>query len=316
MEQFLRRWISAILAALILAAMAMPAAMAESYSASFNTTTKVYQKASTSSRSMSIKKGTKCTILSISGNWAKVKRSGTIAYTPVKYLTLSERIKSYANCDAKIYKKASTSSASMRIAVNTDLYIIGREGDFWRVENASGNVTAYIRMKDVSNKKVDVKVPEKEPAKQPEKEPEKQPEKTSWKDEVVMMDWYEGGSSVLDRGDYGYLYDCSTGIQIKIKRMGGTSHADIEPATAEDTAKLLKIAGGEFSWDSHSVILSSEGKYVACAINTMPHGDQTISDNNYEGQFCLHMINSRTHGTDSVNSEHQKAIKSAYNWAH
>lgn len=316
MEQFLRRWISAFLAALILVVMAAPSAMAASYSAYFNTTTKVYQKASTSSRSMSVKKGTKCTILSISGNWAKVKRGSTIAYMPVKYLTLSERIKSYTNCDTKVYQKASTSSASIRVSVNTDLYIIGRDGDYWRVENAPGTTTAYIRMKDVSNKKVDVKVPEKEPEKEPEKAPEQQPEKTSWKDEVVMMDWYEGGSSVLDRGDYGYLYDCSTGIQIKVKRMGGTSHADIEPATAEDTAKLLKIAGGEFSWDSHAVILSSEGKYVACAINTMPHGSETIFDNDYEGQFCLHMINSRTHGSDSVNSVHQKTIEKAYNWAH
>ena len=101
-----------------------------------------------------------------------------------------------------------------------------------------------------------------------------------------------------------------------IKRMGGSNHADIEPATPEDTEKLLKISGGEFSWDSQAVILYSEGKYVACAINTMPHGRQTIDDNNYEGQFCLHMNNSRTHGSDSINDSHQKTIEKAYSWAH
>ena len=98
--------------------------------------------------------------------------------------------------------------------------------------------------------------------------------------------------------------------------MGGHNHADVEPATAADTAKLLKIAGGSFSWDSHAVILRAGGKYVACAINTMPHGDQTIAGNNYEGQFCLHMTGSTTHGTTTVNANHQAAINQAYNWAH
>ena len=60
----------------------------------------------------------------------------------------------------------------------------------------------------------------------------------------------------------------------------------------------------------------SGGKYIACAINTMPHGDQTIYNNNYDGQFCLHMVNSRTHGSNCVNASHQQAIKTAYSWAH
>lgn len=299
MGRMMRKWMSLILVALILAATMAPAALAES--AYFNRTTKIYQKKSTSSNSLTIKKGTKCTILSIDGNWAKVRRSGVTAYMPVKYLTLSDRIKAYADRDTYVYASASSSSARKKVSVNTELYIVGRDGNYWRVETKDGDTTAYIKMSHTSASKVSVK---------------KKPESTSWKDKVVVMDWYEGGSSVLDRGDYAYLYHCDTGIQIKVKRMGGTNHADLEPATAEDTAKLLKISGGKFDWDSEAVILHSEGKYVACAINTMPHGDQTISDNNYEGQFCLHMVNSRTHGSDSVNTEHQKAIKAAYSWAH
>ena len=80
----------------------------------------------------------------------------------------------------------------------------------------------------------------------------------SWKSKVVKMDWFNGGSSVLATGSYGYIYD----------------------------------------------------------INTMPHGDQTIAGNNYEGQFCLHMTGSTTHGTTTVNVNHQAAINQAYNWAH
>ena len=144
---------------------------------------------------------------------------------------------------------------------------------------------------------------------------------------VIALVWAAGGvafygatgglqNAISAMGQSGVVYDISTGITMRIKRMGGHNHADVEPATASDTAKLLKIAGGRFSWDSHAVILHAGGKYVACAINTKPHGDQTIKDNGYDGQFCLHMLGSKTHGSDSVNEEHQKSIIKAYNWAH
>lgn len=311
MGRMMRKWMSAILVVLMLVAATAPAAMAASYSAYLNKATKIYQKASTSSRSMKVAKGTKCEVVGISDGWARVKRGSVTAFVPVKYVTMTDRIKAYANRNTKVYQKASTSSRSMNVSANTEVYIIGASGDFWKVETKNGKTTAYIKMSHTGWSKVKVNNPA--PTPEPTVTPE---EKTSWKDQVVMMDWFEGGSSVLDRGDYATLYHCNTGITIRVKRMGGSNHADLEPATSEDTAKLLKISGGEFDWDSEAVILYSEGKYVACAINTMPHGDQTIRDNDYDGQFCLHMVNSRTHGSDNVNNVHQKAIQKAYSWAH
>lgn len=315
MAHFMRRMMSAILMALILATVVAPAAMAASYTAYINKSTKVYQKASSSSRSLKVAKGTKCEVTQIDGSWARVERSGVTAYIKLDYINFEDRIKGYANRDTKVYKRASSSSTSMKVPANTEVYVVGSDGGYWKVETKNGKTTAYIKMSHVSWSKVKVDEPEKEPEQVPEKE-EGGESSGSWKDKVVMMDWYDGGRSVLDKGDYATLYHCSTGTTIRVKRMGGSNHADLEPATAEDTAKLLKISGGEFDWDSEAVILYSEGKYVACAINTMPHGAQTIDDNNYEGQFCLHMVGSRTHGSDSVNSAHQKAIQKAYNWAH
>lgn len=135
----------------------------------------------------------------------------------------------------------------------------------------------------------------------------------SWKSRVVAMKWYDGGSQVLDKGDYGALYDIETGMKVKIKRMGGSSHADVEPASKGDTAKLKKMG---YSWDRRPGILYSEGKFVACSFATQPHGDQTLTHNGYDGQFCLHMVGSKTHGSDHVDAEHQAAIKKAYKWAH
>ena len=46
-----------------------------------------------------------------------------------------------------------------------------------------------------------------------------------------------------------------------------------------------------------------------------PDGD-TIPDNNFNGQFCIHFVNSKTHGSSKnpahVDSDHQKAIMYAY----
>ena len=133
---------------------------------------------------------------------------------------------------------------------------------------------------------------------------------------MVKKNWFNGGSSVLKKGSYGYIYDIDTGITVRIKRMGGHYHADVEPATTADTAKLLKIANGKFSWKSHAVILKANGKYVASDINTLPHGDQTLKNNNYDGQFCLHTSGSKTHASSKENKEHQKSINRAYKWAH
>ena len=54
-----------------------------------------------------------------------------------------------------------------------------------------------------------------------------------------MMDWSTAVDSVLSRGSYYTLYDIRNNQTIRVKYTTGSSHMDIEPATAEDTAKLL-----------------------------------------------------------------------------
>lgn len=136
----------------------------------------------------------------------------------------------------------------------------------------------------------------------------------NWRSKVRLMDWADG-SGLLKNGEYGYIYDIDTGIIVHIKRMGGVNHADCEPAGKSDTAKLKRIAGGDFSWESHAVILYAGGKFVACAINTKPHNDQTIANNGFDGHFCLHMAGSRTTDSGEVNEAHQRQIMRAYRWA-
>lgn len=53
-----------------------------------NTASRVYKKASTKSKWSSLKKGTTVNLLSTSGSWAKIERSGTIGYTKTEHLTV------------------------------------------------------------------------------------------------------------------------------------------------------------------------------------------------------------------------------------
>lgn len=274
----------------------IPAASAVNFPVTFNANCPVFQSPNIRSASVNIPAGTNVTLTAINGAWAQVKGGNITAYCAAAALNLRNPVHAYANCDTKLYASASTSARSMNIGVNTDLYILGWDGDFCRVTNAQRNVTAYILSSQISNTKV---VTATDPRK-----------------DVIVADWFKGGSSILKKGYYGYMYDIWSGQFIRIKRMGGHNHADVEPATAEDTAKLYAACGGDFSWDSRPVILIVGNTYVACAINTEPHGDQTIANNGYNGQFCLHMVNSKTHGGNAVNGEHQKAIQTAFRWAH
>ena len=261
---------------------------------------RLYKSASSSSDSVPLEKGLSLTLKDASGDWGKVSYKGVTGYVPLKYLNSGSRYTAYISKDTHIYKSASSSSDKASISANTKVYVVGVSGDYLRVQNASGSATGYVPADCVSRSKG----------------ASASSGSGSWKSKVVKLDWFDGGKSVLDTGDYGYLYDIRTGTTLRVKRMGGHNHADVEPATVADTAKLLRIAGGDFSWKSHAVILKAGGKYVACGINTEPHGDQTIKNNNYDGQFCLHMTNSITHGSQKENEAHQKSIERAYKWAH
>ena len=293
-----------ILLCALLALMLLAPTAALAKSATVNSgSARFYSEASTSSDSVALEKGMSVSVKDVSGNWARVRVKGVTGYVPVKYLDSGSRRAAYTNKSTYVYRSASSSSDRVSVEANTKVYVVGVSGDFARVENASGSRTGYVPASALSSGRTRSSSAPKSASR-------------SWKSKVVKMDWYDGGSSVLSTGHYGYLYDIHSGITVKIKRMGGHSHADVEPATAADTAKLKKIAGGSFSRDCEPVILKAGGKYVACSINTMPHGEQTITDNGYDGQFCLHMVGSKTHGSDSVNDDHQAAINKAYNWAH
>lgn len=128
---------------------------------------------------------------------------------------------------------------------------------------------------------------------------------------VELVDWWTVASKVFARGDVATVTDVATGISYQVLRSGGTNHADVQPLTAADTVKIKKIYGGAWSWSRRAIIVTIDGRSLAASQNGMPHGNQTIYNNDFPGHFCIHFLNSRTHGTNRVDAAHQAAIQRA-----
>lgn len=154
-----------------------------------------------------------------------------------------------------------------------------------------------------------------------------------------MIDWWTGGiDDIWSPGKNAIITDVKTGISFRAQRLYGDNHADAEPATTEDTAAICRIYGvsnpQEIS-DREKELQSYRRRPLWVTIGTrtfcgsmygIPHnfsGDR-IPDNGYNGQFCVHFTNSKTHGDSSNPAKvdydsakngwygHQTAIQDAY----
>lgn len=125
------------------------------------------------------------------------------------------------------------------------------------------------------------------------------------------VNWFSGGNNIIPRGATFTIKDVRTGVTIKCKHLFGANHLDAEPLTRDDTAKLKRVYGGSWSWDRRPVLVSYGGRIIAGSMNGMPHGEQSIYDNDFDGQFCIHFVGSKTHGSSKVDPDHQACISEA-----
>ena len=129
---------------------------------------------------------------------------------------------------------------------------------------------------------------------------------------AVAMDWWDSDiRQIFARGTVAKITDVTTGISWYEKRTGGTNHADVQPLTAADTAAMKRALGGSWSWNRRPIFVTINGVNYAASMNGMPHGSDSISGNNFDGHHCIHFTNSRTHGSNRVDGDHQDAIREA-----
>lgn len=126
-----------------------------------------------------------------------------------------------------------------------------------------------------------------------------------------LIDW-KYINDMFPIGSNATLQDFETGRKFRIHHLFGTNHADCEPLTADDSYIMKQVFGGEWSWERRAAILWLDGQPVACSMAGMPHGtSQDIYGNDFDGMFDLHFLNSRTHGTDRVDPDHQAMVRRA-----
>ena len=105
---------------------------------------------------------------------------------------------------------------------------------------------------------------------------------------VIYANWYTTVKSICRSYPYATVYDYQTGISWQIHIFSLGAHADYEPLTANDTAKMLKVFGGN-TWNPRPVwVIFANGSVYMASTHSNPHGTSHTKDNNFDGHSCLH----------------------------
>ncbi|MBR6766739.1 MAG: hypothetical protein IKM02_02180 [Clostridia bacterium] len=149
---------------------------------------RIYKKASTSSKYVSVAKGTEMNVLAVSGKFAKVEKDGNVGYALKKYLADPDTLKAeeekeeadspatpiavqvLTDRSTRIYKKATTSSAYTTVPKGTEMTMTGLSGECARVE-LNGVVGYAVRSHLIKKSEAIVETPsDKTPADTDKKE--------------------------------------------------------------------------------------------------------------------------------------------------
>ena len=298
-------WAKRMLIALIILAFAgstleSTALAASTYKA--KTTCKLYSKISSKAKTRKVTKGRSVVVYDVKGKWCKVTVSGVKGYMLKASLTKAVKSKTTA---IRTLRPGGSGSAVKKLQQQ-----LARRG-FISSRSVSGRysgttaraIRKYQMMAGLSVSGVATTSTIKKLFSSNSRRPKVT--KTRWSNYSVSKFYPDGALATI--------VDLNTGARMRVRRVGGHNHLDVEPAYASDTAVLKRLYGGNWSWDSRAVLLIVNGRYIAGAINGMPHGIEISRTNNFDGQICLHLYGSTTHGSGDSNSAHQSNIRRVYN---
>ena len=108
---------------------------------------------------------------------------------------------------------------------------------------------------------------------------------------IQLLHWFDDVKPTLKNGQNLIAYDPDTGISWTLRIMSRGNHADVEPLTAADTAAMFEAFGNKESWGPKVVYIKlPDGRWSIASTHNVAHGSQTISDNNFDGQNCVHFL--------------------------
>ena len=108
---------------------------------------------------------------------------------------------------------------------------------------------------------------------------------------IQLLHWFNDVKPTLKNGQNLIAYDPETGISWTLRIMSRGNHADVEPLTAADTEAMFKAFGNKESWGPKVVYIKlPDGRWSIASTHNVAHGSQTISNNNFDGQNCVHFL--------------------------
>lgn len=128
--------------------------------------------------------------------------------------------------------------------------------------------------------------------------------------QVKYANWYTTVKAIAKKYPYVTVYDFSTGISWQLHIFSLGAHADAEPVTAADTAKLERAFGGN-TWNPKAVwVVFGDGSVYLGSTHSMPHEVQHNTANNFNGHLCIHFPRTQAQVTaiGPYATSHQKAI--------
>lgn len=132
--------------------------------------------------------------------------------------------------------------------------------------------------------------------------------------QVIYANWYTTVRALARVYQYATVYDYSTGISWQVHMFSFGNHAEAEPLTAADTAKMQQAFGGT-TWTPKPVwVILGNGQVYLATTHDTPHGVQHITDNNFAGHLCIHFPRtaSQVAAIGSYATSHQTAVDAAW----
>ncbi|MDY4543266.1 MAG: hypothetical protein SPD88_10805, partial [Candidatus Ventricola sp.] len=146
--------------------------------------------------------------------------------------------------------------------------------------------------------------------------------RTIYPKDVYNVDWFEAmkANNVIAKDEVLTLGDIVMNVSFQVKVQAVGNHVDVEPLQASDTEVLCSLYGVANADELETrnkyqrravLVTNSKGEQFIGSIYAIPHGLNKVTGNDFDGQFCVHFLNSKTHGTDRVDTDeggHQDKI--------
>ncbi len=132
--------------------------------------------------------------------------------------------------------------------------------------------------------------------------------------QVIYANWYSKVRAVVRIYQYATVYDYQTGASWQVHMFSFGNHAEAEPVTAYDTAKMEADFGGN-TWTPKPVwVILGNGQVYMATMHDMPHEVQHITDNNFAGHLCIHFPRTRAQvaAIGPYATSHQEAVEEAW----